>query len=162
MFEVCQEVLSSGFEGNVTKLIEACPIISSVAGGVVLGTLIALGIMIGFLVLIGLYVYSSLALYTIAKKLKYRNAWIAWIPVARIAMILSLGGFHWAWIFLLLVPILGWVALFIIGIISLWRVFEKTKNPGWFSLSLIVPEIGGVLYLIAIGIAAWSGKKKRK
>ena len=106
-----------------------------------------------------LYVYTSLAWYTIAKKLKNENAWIAWIPIVNVALVLQLGGFHWAWIFLLLVPVLGWLALFVLAIISTWRICVKLKHPGWFSLSMIIPKVGGILYLIVIGILAW-GKKK--
>ena len=108
------------------------------------------------------YVYSSLAWYTVAKKLKNKNAWLAWIPIINIALVLQLGNFHWAWIFLLLIPVLGWIALFVIGIIALWRIFKKRKYPGWFSLALIIPEVGGILYLISIGFLAWGKKTKRK
>jgi len=119
---------------------------------------LALGAVFMTLFILALYVYSSLALMTIAKKLKYKYAWLAWIPVANIAMILQLGRFHWAWIFLILIPIVGWVALFVLIVISMWKVFERRKYPGWFSLTLILPKVGGILFLIAIGFAAW-GKK---
>jgi hypothetical protein len=110
------------------------------------------------IMLAGIYVYSSLAWMTIAKKLKYKKPWIAWIPIASTAMVLQLGGFRWEWIFLLLIPILGWIALFVLIIVATWRIFEKRKYPGWFSLSVLIPQAGGILYLIAIGFAAW-GKK---
>lgn len=118
----------------------------------------ALGVVAMVVIFLALYVYTSLALMTIAKKLKYKNPWIAWIPIANTAMILQLGKFHWAWIFLILIPIVGWVALFILVVIAMWRIFEKRKYPGWFSLSLIIPKVGGILFLIALGFAAW-GKK---
>lgn len=124
-----------------------------------MAAIIALGITIIILFLIAFYVYTSLAWWTIAKKLKYKKAWLAWIPIANLAMKLQIGGFHWAWVFLILIPILGWVALFVLIIIATWRIFEKRKYPGWFSLSLIIPKVGGILYLIAIGVVAW-GKKK--
>ena len=122
------------------------------------GVLAMLGVFM-FLVIAALYVYSSMAWMTIAKKLKYKRAWLAWIPIANIAMMLQLGSFHWAWIFLVLIPILGWIPLFVLMIISTWRIFEKRKYPGWFSLSLIIPQIGSILYLIAIGFVAWADKK---
>jgi len=124
-----------------------------------MAAIIALGIAIIILFLIALYVYTSLAWWTIAKKLKYKKAWLAWIPIANLAMMLQIGGFHWAWVFLILIPILGWIALFVLIIIATWRIFEKRKYPGWFSLSMIIPKVGGILYLIAIGVVAW-GKKK--
>jgi hypothetical protein len=126
----------------------------SVLGGF-LGVFAAVGILFAILLIIGLYIYSSLAWMTIARKLKYKYSWLAWIPIANVAMILQLGGFNWAWIFLLLIPVLGWIALFVLIIIANWRIFEKRKYPGWYSLSLLVPKIGTALYMVAIGFAAW-------
>lgn len=123
--------------------------------------LIAMGIIFAIVFVIGIYVYSALAWQTIARKLNYKKAWLAWIPIANIAMILSLGGFNWAWIFLILIPIFGWIALFVLLIIANWRVFEKRKYPGWFSLSMIIPKVGGLLYLIAIGFVAWKDRSRR-
>ncbi len=129
-------------------------------GGAATAGIIALGLTIALLILIGLYAYFALAWYTIAKKLKYKRAWLAWIPFANVAMILQLGGFHWALVFLLAIPILGWIAVFVLMIISQWRIFEKRNYPGWFSLSIIVPQVGGILYIVALAFVAWVEKKK--
>lgn len=128
-------------------------------GGFV-GALIALGIVALFIVLVALYVYHSLAWMVIARKLKHKRPWLSWIPFASTAMRLQLGGFHWAWVFLYLIPIFGWIALLVLLIISYWRVFEKRKYPGWFSLSVIIPKIGWIVYLVIIGLVAWDDRKK--
>ncbi|MBU0894203.1 MAG: hypothetical protein KKF48_03640 [Nanoarchaeota archaeon] len=138
-------------------------LISNAFVGGLTGALTAIGILFLIVFLAAIYVYSSYAWMIIARKLKYKKAWLAWIPIANGAMILQLGGFHWAWIFLILIPILGWIALFVLAIIATWRIFEKRKYPGWFSLSMIVPRAGGILYLIAIGFVAFQDKiRKRK
>lgn len=129
--------------------------------GGISGVFIALGVMTAIFAVIALYVYFSLAWMTIARKLKYKRAWLAWIPIANLAMIFQLGGFHWAWIFLILIPFLGWLALVILSIVATWKIFEKRKYPGWFSLSMIIPQIGSVLYLIAVGFVAWKDRKKK-
>jgi len=126
-------------------------------GGIV-GGLIALGIAVMILIIAAIYIYHSLAWREIARRLKYKKSWLAWIPVANIAMIFQLGGFHWAWVFLILIPILGWIALLVLFIIATWRIYEKRKIPGWASLGIIIPQAGGILYLIAIGFAAWKNK----
>lgn len=156
LFEGCEQLVKQG--ASLKEIIAKCPGADAFAGGI-LGGLVVLGITLAILFGIGIYVYFSLAWYTIAKKLKYKKAWLAWIPIINIGMFLQLGGFHWAWVFLILIPILGWIALFILVIISTWKIFEKRKYPGWFSLSMIIPKVGGILYLIAIGFVAW-GKKK--
>jgi len=167
--EQCTQFLQS-IENNTTftaeQILENCqfagvftkPLSSGAIGNIFLGALITLGILIVFLLILGLYIYTSLAWYTIAKKLKYKKPWLAWIPIANIAMMLQLGRFHWAWVFLILIPIIGWVALFIILIIARWHIFEKRKHPGWFSLAPIIPKVGGILHLIAIGFVAWQDK----
>ena len=128
--------------------------------GGMFGTLVALGILFMLVTLVAVYVYFALAWQAIARKLKYKNTWLAWIPFANLAMILQLGGFHWAWIFLLLIPVLGWIAVFVLLVIATWKIFEKRKYPGWFSLSMVIPKAGLILYLVAIGFVAWRDKKR--
>jgi hypothetical protein len=135
------------------------------AGGMV-GAILLAGIAIFLLVVLATYVYSSFAWMTIAKKLKYKKAWLAWIPIANISMLLQLGKFHWAWVFLILIPILGWIALLVLIIIATWRVFEKRKYPGWLSLiiplGMIIPRVDGIAiigYFIIIGFVAWKNQR---
>jgi hypothetical protein len=136
-------------------------ITSSFGGSLIASALIGIGILILLLIFLAFYIYFAMAWMTIAKKLKYKKAWLAWIPFANISMILRLGGFHWAWVFLILIPYLGWLALTVLCIIATWRIFEKRNYPGWFSLSMIIPQVGFILYLIAIGFVAWKDKTKK-
>lgn len=160
VFGECKEIFFEGFRGNATEFAEACPYASGFLGGIVGGALIAFAIFLMLFLFAGYYVYTAMAWYKIAKKLKYKTAWLAWVPIVRIVMALEMGGFHWAWIFLIFIPFFGWIALGILFIISLWRIFEKVKQPGWFSLGILIPQVGGLFYLIAIGFAAWGKKNK--
>jgi hypothetical protein len=131
-------------------------------GGMFAGMLAFVAILV-----IGIYVYHAFALMTIAKSLKHRYPWLAWIPGANIALWLQLGQFHWAWVFLMLgflIPYIGFVAmigLFVLMIISTWRVYEKKKYPGWLSLIKIlalIPILGilaAVADLVILGLVAW-------
>ncbi len=134
----------------------------AIAGGFLGGAIVALGLTIAIIVFLALYIYFAIAWMTIAQKLRYKYPWLAWIPFANLAMILQLGGLHWLWVFLILIPFIGWIALTVLCIIATWRIFEKRNYPGWFSLSIIIPQVGGILYLVAIGFAAWYDKKKIK
>jgi len=129
--------------------------------GSFLGVFTAGMIIFAILFTIAVYIYHAIAWYEIAKKQKHKKSWLAWIPFANLSLIFELGGFHWAWIFLILIPVFGWIAILVLSIISMWKIFEKENHPGWFSLSLIIPKVGGILYLVAIGIVAW-GKNIRK
>ena len=67
---------------------------SGMYGGALIASLIAIGIFLLILLVIAAYVYTALAWRDIAKKRGYKKSWIAWIPIANIAMWLQLGGFH--------------------------------------------------------------------
>lgn len=136
------------------------PALWSAAGGVASGAILAVGLATFMTISLIFYVYFAFTWMTIGNKLKYRKSWLAWIPFANISMILQMGRFHWAWVFLILIPIFGWLALLVMFIIANWRVFEKRKYPGWFSLSMILPEVGGILYFVALGFVAYKDKRK--
>lgn len=138
------------------------------------GNLIGFGMMdaalggMMFLMFIGVivaYVYFALVMQTISQKLKHPKPWLAWIPFANIAQVLQLGKFHWAWTFLILVPILGMIALWVLTTISFWRIFEKRKYPGWLALIQwggIIPFINflfALAFAVILGLVAWKDLK---
>ena len=116
--------------------------------------------------LISVYIYRSIAWMKIAKNSHHKYPWLAWIPFANTSLRLQLGGFHWALVFLYLLPLFGWVAIYILLIVSYWRIFEGFGYPGELSLmplaDIMFPGIGTLGYLIVIGFVAWKPKKSRK
>lgn len=151
MFE---NMMNSAFFESASAMIDPGETFSSL-----LGPMLVLFLIILVIFSIAIYIYTALAWYRIAKKLKHKNPWLAWIPFANVSLMLQLGGFHWAWVFLILIPIAGWIALMVLIVIANWKAFEKRKQPGWFSLAPIIPYAGSILYLIAIGLVAWQDKK---
>ncbi len=119
------------------------------------------------LLFLGIWIYTSFAYSEIAKKLRYKKHWLAWIPFARGSMILQLGEFHWAWIFLVLVPVAGWIAFAVLMFIANWRIYEKRKYSGWLALVpllKVVPYLAifaSIASLIILGFVAWNDKKRR-
>ena len=110
-----------------------------------------------FIVAIGFYIYHALVLMTIAKKLKYKNAWIAWIPIVQLALYPILAKKEWPWVFMFLVPI----ANLVFAIMWTWKIFERRKYPGWLSLVFllgIIPGLNvlaGIAYIVIFGLVAW-------
>ena len=129
--------------------------ISAISGGM-MAALFALSIIFFVFFTVALYVYVAFAWMTIAKKMKCKKYWLAWIPIANFFLLPILLKKKWTWGFMFFVPIANLVFL----IIWTWEIFELRKYPGWLSLSMIVPKVGGILYLIAIGFVAWKDKKK--
>jgi len=106
-------------------------------------------------IFISIYVYTALALSALAKKLGQNKVWVAWIPIINFILILQMGNFHWALIFLLLIPFLGWIAIGVIGIVAFWRICEKRNYPGWLSLLTLLGSLPG---LIILGFLAWKDR----
>ncbi len=139
-----------------------------------LGSLLGLmaGMLIGLIfVFIIFYVYSALALMTIAKRTNTAFAWLAWIPYANIYLISKIAQKHW-WPVLLLLPSITFgflpeniifntintiaTLVFVVYVfIWWWKICQRRGKPGWWVLIGIIPIIGWIWMLVLIGILAW-------
>lgn len=138
-------------------------LLPAVLAGSIIGFFLSAILVVVIVFSIIFYVYFSFAWMTIASKLKHRHSWLAWVPIARTALIFDMGNMAWPLVFLYLIPILGWIAVFILLIVAKWNIFEKRNYPGWFSLSsilMMIPKAGIVLYAVVIGFVAWVDRKK--
>jgi hypothetical protein len=102
------------------------------------------------LMLFGLafYAYLSLALQTIATKTNTENAWLAWIPIANVFLMLTIAKKPLWWFILFLIPLVS----IVIAILVWMGVAEARGKPNWWGILLIVPVVG----LIVPGYLAWS------
>lgn len=116
----------------------------------------------GFVVIIAIaaYVYGSLSLMAIAKRTNTENAWLAWIPIANIYLMMKIGKLPtwslalWALIF---VPTVGALASAGMTVWYWWAIAERRGKEGWWGILMLVP----ILNLVLIGILAW-GKDEKK
>src|SRR3989338_669868 len=103
------------------------------------------------LIIIAVYVYTSLALMTIAKKTKTENAWLAWIPLVNLYLMVQIAKVP-TWtilaILLLIIPMIGTILFLAVYIWWWWKIAEARKKPGWISLLLIIPLVN----LIVMGV----------
>ncbi len=104
---------------------------------------------------IAAYIVAALALQEIAKRQGHKYPWLAWIPIANFALLFQLGNIKWGWIFLILIPFVGWIAVLIMSIVAFWRVLEKENYPGWLS---IIAFLISPAYVIILAIVAWNKK----
>ena len=116
------------------------------------------------LIAVAVYVYTALCLREIGRKLHYGREWIAWIPFVNSILLLELGGVHWAYVFLLFIPVVGWFVLWVLTIAALWKICERLHYPGWIALFVL---LGSLAFLIVISILAWAdnrphGKSRKK
>ena len=97
---------------------------------------------------LGLYIYYSLSMYLIAKRLNVTEAWMSWVPILNLWPLLSSAGKPCWWVILLLIP---FVNIFII--VYLWMcICENLGRNKWLGLLTLVP----VVNLILPGVLAFS------
>jgi hypothetical protein len=100
------------------------------------------------LVVVAVYVYTALAVQTIAEKTNTENPWLAWIPIANIILLLNIAKKPIWWIVLFLIPLVN-----IIIIILVWMaVAEARGKPSWVGVLMIVPFVGAIVP----GYLAWA------
>jgi Family of unknown function (DUF5684) len=97
---------------------------------------------------VGAYVYMALALQTIANKTNTPNAWLAWIPIANLILMIQIAKKPIWWIVLFLIPIVN----IVIAIMVWMGVAEARGKPSWWGILTIVP----VANLVVPGVLAWS------
>ncbi len=121
-----------------------------------------MGMMVFFVVIaIALYIYMGLTVMKTAKRLNVEPAWLAWIPIANLYLILKMGKQpSWTMLLLLsgLIPyigIIGSIAFMVFMILAMWKICEARQRPGWWAIITIVPVVGGIWSLIMWGILAW-------
>lgn len=131
------------------------------AGGLGAGMMAVFAAFILFFILLGIavYIYMAFAFMAIARKVKYPNPAIAWVPLVGPALITSkTAKMSWLPILLIIgffIPFIGWIcgiAFMVFWTIWLWRTFEALGRPGWWAVLCLI----NILLYVFIGIAAWS------
>lgn len=101
-----------------------------------------------FLFVAAAYVYMALALMTIANKTKTENAWLAWIPIANIILMLNIAKKPIWWIVLCLIPLVN-IVIFVL----VWMgIAEARGKASFWGILMIIPVVG----LIVPGFLAWA------
>jgi hypothetical protein len=95
-----------------------------------------------------MYVYFALTIQTIANKTNTENAWLAWIPIANMVLLLNIARKPIWWIILFFIPLVG-----IVMLVLVWMAVAEARNkPNWWGILMIVP----VVNFIVPGYLAWS------
>jgi len=113
----------------------------------VIAALIA-GFMTVFLfIAVGVYIYTSLCLYLIAKKLNVAEAWAAWIPIIQVWPFLTSAGKPCWWVILLLIPFVNAV----VGVYLWMCIAENLGRNKWLGLLMLLP----IVNLVLMGVLAF-------
>lgn len=94
------------------------------------------------------YLYFSLCLFLIARKLNVSAAWVAWVPIFQVWTFLAAAGKPGWWVLLLLVPVVN-----LIIPAYLWIcVAENLGREKWLGLLMLIP----IVNLVYLGMLAFS------
>ncbi|MHB8881142.1 MAG: DUF5684 domain-containing protein [Thermodesulfovibrionales bacterium] len=120
------------------------------AGGLALlmGGLFAGSLLLVFGILLAFYVFFSLCMYLIAKKLNVPAAWTAWVPLLNLWAFVGSAGKPWWWILLLFVPLVN----FFVGIYLWLCITENLGKNKWLGLLMLVP----IVNMIFLAVLAFS------
>ena len=87
------------------------------------------------IVLLVIFVYGTLLRCVIYKK-EGKHAWAPFIPIYRNVVMLKICGMSPWWLLLLLVPIVGWIGLWLVSVASKFMLAEKFGRGVAFSFGL--------------------------
>ena len=102
-------------------------------------------------VLVGLYLYFSLCLYLIAKKLNVPAAWTAWIPILQVWAFFGSAGKSLLWFLLFFIPLVN----AIVGVYLWMCITENLGRNKMLGLLMLIPFVN----LIFLGVLAFSGQE---
>lgn len=91
------------------------------------------------------YVFMGLALQTVAKKLRYKKSWLAWIPIANLWMLPAFAKMHW---WPILTAIIGLVLYLVAMLVSLTSF--ALGGLGSSTALIIMLAAFMILYVVAI------------
>lgn len=120
-------------------------------------SLFALALLLSLVISLALYVWTSLALAAVFRKMG-DAPWKGWVPLVNVATLLAWGGFS-PWLVLLgLIPGLGAIVVFVLLVVSLHRI-----NPG-FGYGTGMTVLGALLFvvwasIVGFGPARWLGAR---
>ena len=95
-----------------------------------------------------IYVYFAVCLMMIANKTNTSNAWLAWIPILNVFLMLMIAKKPLWWFILLFIPLVN----IVIYVIVWMGIAEARGKPSWLGILMLIP----VLNLIVPGILAFT------
>jgi uncharacterized membrane protein YhaH (DUF805 family) len=84
-----------------------------------------------------IYIIYALPIFIIARKSEHSCAWMAFIPLLNLWLLLDMADMELAWLLLYLIPIVN-----ILFFIYLWmRIAENTNKSMWWGVLMVVPIV---------------------
>ncbi len=126
----------------------------NISFGSILTLFLALGAIFAFFFLL-VYLYVAFCIMKIADKLKMKNSWLAFIPIANFFLLTQMAGVSPWWTLGLaafMIPFIGGILVAVLFVWLWWSVMKKLNQSEWFSLLLLIPLVN----LIVLTVLAFS------
>lgn len=95
-----------------------------------------------------MYLAWGIALYMIAQKTRTENAWMAWVPILNIFLLLNIAQLGCLWVIAYFIPCVGFFA----AIYTWWRVCERRGKPGPLGILMVIPGVN-LFVALYLGLA---------
>jgi len=90
------------------------------------------------LFVLAFYVYFAYCLMKIAHKTNTPNAWLAWIPIGNVVLMLQIAKKPVWWIILMIIPFVNLVWI-ILGVIVWMKIAKAVGKPEWLGILSLIP-----------------------
>lgn len=96
---------------------------------------------VGFIFVIALYAYGAYSIQLLANKTNTPNAWMAWVPIINMFLLLKIAGKPGWWFILFLVPLVN-----IVIIAMVWMaVATAVGKANWLGILMLVPLVNFIV-----------------
>jgi hypothetical protein len=103
-------------------------------------------------IILAIYIYYAVSLMKIANKTNTPNAWLAWIPIANLVLMIQVAKKPLWWIILFFIPL----ANIVVSILLWMAIARAVGKPDWWGILIIVP----IANLIVPGYLAFSSSSQ--
>jgi hypothetical protein len=151
------DVLPPGRDGFYPELFPDYPETGFPGAGGFSMALIWANVAILIIMLLGgliFYIYFGICLQKLAKRTGTTPAWLAWIPIGNIFLMLKIAQKPLWWFLLLFIPIVN----IVIGVIVWMKIAENVGKEAWVALLMFVPVVG----IAMPAYLAFSGSSQKK
>lgn len=111
-----------------------------------------MAILLVLMIFITAYIYMAICLMKIAEKTNVTNAWLAWIPIVNIYLMIKIAEKEIWWIILFFIPFVN----IVIGVLIWMAISKKLNQPEWLGVLMVVP----IANLVLPGYLAFSDSAK--
>lgn len=88
------------------------------------------------------YLAVAFSLFTLAQKQSTPNAWFAFVPILQLVLLFQMVEMPVWYVALILIPCIGWIALWVFYMMAWMKLAERNGKPGFFGILCGVPLLG--------------------